>query len=211
MSEHQSTRSQLQRKQNSAPVNLLNLDHDRIAHDARETYDTHFAEHYGRRRGAYQLVSIRMSTLLLLCEVNFDWHRMGKASAAEAYPLSDRPLGEADIAGVERYAARLRAGEKLDPVVIIQVGLNSVFADGMHRAVACDQAGLKIDVVRYYYRPDFGEYLGLHDVVHAERACCGAPNDLCGWEFRHRLRNTRDIGVPLGGPGAQFAPPDDDY
>lgn len=74
---------------------------------------------------------------LLLCKnmVNFDSTRL-KNTAEKAYPIDNRPRGDADINSVIFHQKQIQNGESLEPIWIIVRDNNYILLDGAHRIVA---------------------------------------------------------------------------
>jgi hypothetical protein len=66
---------------------------------------------------------------------NFNPGRL-QDSAVKAYPLNDRPRGDADIRAVKFYQKRIQAGAEVDPIWLMKRGKQYVLLDGAHRIVA---------------------------------------------------------------------------
>ena len=74
---------------------------------------------------------------LLLCKniVNFDSNRL-QNTAEKAYPIDNRPRGDADINSVFFHQKQIQNGEGLEPIWIIVRDNNYILLDGAHRIVA---------------------------------------------------------------------------
>lgn len=74
---------------------------------------------------------------LLLCKnmVNFDSNRL-QNTAEKAYPIDNRPRGDADINSVIFHQKQIQNGESLEPIWIIVRDNNYILLDGAHRIVA---------------------------------------------------------------------------
>ena len=79
-----------------------------------------------------KLVKINMSQIRLL--ENFDSIRLQK-SAEKAYPLNNRPRGDADINSVIYYQKLIKEGKDISPIWIIKKD-KYILLDGAHRIVA---------------------------------------------------------------------------
>ena len=66
---------------------------------------------------------------------NFNSNRL-KESAAKAYPLDDRPRGDADISSVEYHQKQIKQQNDIDPIWLFYKNKKHVLLDGAHRVVA---------------------------------------------------------------------------
>jgi hypothetical protein len=66
---------------------------------------------------------------------NFNSHRLQK-TAIEAYPLNDRPRGDADIKSVKYYQKCLQNNKNIQPIWILKKNNQYILLDGAHRIVA---------------------------------------------------------------------------
>lgn len=66
---------------------------------------------------------------------NFNPERL-QDSAVKAYPLADRPRGDADISAVKHYQKIIQAGAEVPSVWLLKKGKRYVLLDGAHRIVA---------------------------------------------------------------------------
>ena len=80
-----------------------------------------------------KLVKINLS----LCKniVNFNSNRL-QNTAEEAYPIDNRPRGDADLNSVFFHQKQIQNGEGLEPIWIIVRDNNYILLDGAHRIVA---------------------------------------------------------------------------
>ncbi len=79
-----------------------------------------------------KLVKIYMTQIILL--ENFNPDRL-KKSAEKAYPLNNRPRGDADINSVIHYQKLIQENKDISPIWIIKKD-KYILLDGAHRIVA---------------------------------------------------------------------------
>lgn len=79
-----------------------------------------------------KLVKINMTQIILL--ENFNPDRL-KKSAEKAYPLNNRPRGDADINSVIHYQKLIQENKDISPIWIIKKD-KYILLDGAHRIVA---------------------------------------------------------------------------
>lgn len=80
-----------------------------------------------------KLVKINMAQIILL--ENFNPLRL-KKSAEKAYPLNNRPRGDADINSVIFYQKLIEEKKDISPIWIINKDNKYTLLDGAHRIVA---------------------------------------------------------------------------
>jgi hypothetical protein len=78
---------------------------------------------------------------------NFNSNRL-KESAAKAYPLDDRPRGDADISSVEYHQKQIKQQNDIDPIWLFYKNKKHVLLDGAHRIVASYIEG--VEFIRAY-------------------------------------------------------------
>jgi hypothetical protein len=78
---------------------------------------------------------------------NFNSNRL-KESAAKAYPLDDRPRGDADISSVEYHQKQIKQQNDIDPIWLFYKNKKHVLLDGAHRVVASYIEG--VEFIRAY-------------------------------------------------------------
>jgi ParB-like chromosome segregation protein Spo0J len=66
---------------------------------------------------------------------NFNPNRL-QDSAIKAYPISDRPLGAADINSVKYYQRLIKKNKVITPIWLLLKNNKYILLDGAHRIVA---------------------------------------------------------------------------
>ena len=82
-----------------------------------------------------KLVEIPLFTFANNSVENFNSDRL-KETAAKAYPLDDRPRGNADISSVEYHQNKIKQQNGINPIWLIYKNNKYVLLDGAHRIVA---------------------------------------------------------------------------
>jgi hypothetical protein len=82
-----------------------------------------------------KLVEIPLYIFANNCIENFNSDRL-KESAAKAYPLDDRPRGNADISSVEYHQSQIKQQSNVDPIWLGYKNNKYLLLDGAHRIVA---------------------------------------------------------------------------
>jgi len=78
---------------------------------------------------------------------NFNSVRL-KESAVKAYPLDDRPRGNADITSVEYHQNQIKQQNDIDPIWLLYKNNKYVLLDGAHRIIASYIEG--VEFIRAY-------------------------------------------------------------
>ena len=78
---------------------------------------------------------------------NFNSVRL-KESAVKAYPLDDRPRGNADISSVEYHQNQIKQQNDIDPIWLLYKNNKHVLLDGVHRIIASYIEG--VEFIRAY-------------------------------------------------------------
>ena len=79
---------------------------------------------------------------------NFNSNRL-KESAAKAYPLDDRPRGDADISSVEYHQNQIKQQNgTINPIWLLYKNNKHVLLDGAHRIIASYIEG--VEFIRAY-------------------------------------------------------------
>lgn len=78
---------------------------------------------------------------------NFNSVRL-KESAVKAYPLDDRPRGNADISSVEYHQNQIKQQNDIDPIWLLYKNNKHVLLDGAHRIIASYIEG--VEFIRAY-------------------------------------------------------------
>jgi hypothetical protein len=71
-----------------------------------------------------------------------------KESAVKAYPLDDRPRGNADISSVEYHQNQIKQQNDIDPIWLLYKNNKHVLLDGAHRIIASYIEG--VEFIRAY-------------------------------------------------------------
>lgn len=82
-----------------------------------------------------KLVEIPLSMFANNGVENFNSDRL-KDSAVKAYPLDDRPRGNADISSVEYHQSQINQQSDVDPIWLVYKNKKYILLDGAHRIVA---------------------------------------------------------------------------
>jgi hypothetical protein len=82
-----------------------------------------------------KLVEIPLSTFANNGMENFNSVRL-KESAVKAYPLDDRPRGNADISSVEYHQNQIKQQNGINPIWLLYKNKKYVLLDGAHRIIA---------------------------------------------------------------------------
>ena len=78
---------------------------------------------------------------------NFNSDRL-KDSAVKAYPLDDRPRGNADPSSVEYHQSQIKQQNDIDPIWLVYKNNKYILLDGAHRIVASYIEG--VEFIRAY-------------------------------------------------------------
>jgi hypothetical protein len=78
---------------------------------------------------------------------NFNSVRL-KETAVKAYPLDDRPRGNADISSVEYHQNQIKQQNDIDPIWLLYKNNKHVLLDGAHRIIASYIEG--VEFIRAY-------------------------------------------------------------
>jgi hypothetical protein len=78
---------------------------------------------------------------------NFNSDRL-KDSAVKAYPLDDRPRGNADTSSVEYHQSQIKQQNDIDPIWLVYKNNKYILLDGAHRIVASYIEG--VEFIRAY-------------------------------------------------------------
>ena len=78
---------------------------------------------------------------------NFNSVRL-KETAVKAYPLDDRPRGNADITSVEYHQNQIKQQNDIDPIWLLYKNNKYVLLDGAHRIIASYIEG--VEFIRAY-------------------------------------------------------------
>lgn len=90
-----------------------------------------------------KLVEIPLSTFANNSVENFNSVRL-KESAAKAYPLDDRPRGNADISSVEYHQKQTKQQNGIiNPIWLLYENKKYVLLDGAHRIIASHIEGVE--------------------------------------------------------------------
>ena len=94
-----------------------------------------------------KLVEIPLSMFANNGIENFNSDRL-KDSAVKAYPLDDRPRGNADISSVEYHQSQIKQQNDIDPIWLVYKNKKFILLDGAHRIVASYIEG--VEFIRAY-------------------------------------------------------------
>ena len=114
------------------------MDYISILHDSIKTsVSMKLFENINESSLAHIFNSKLVKINLLLCKniLNFNSNRL-QNTAEEAYPIDNRPRGDADINSVFFHQKQIQNGECLEPIWIIVRDNNYILLDGAHRIVA---------------------------------------------------------------------------
>ena len=90
-----------------------------------------------------KLVEIPLSTFANNGVENFNSDRL-KESAVKAYPLDDRPRGNADISSVEYHQNKIKQQNgTINPIWLLYKNNKYVLLDGAHRIIASHIEGVE--------------------------------------------------------------------
>ena len=94
-----------------------------------------------------KLVEIPLSIFANNGMENFNSVRL-KECAVKAYPLDDRPRGNADISSVEYHQNQIKQQNDIDPIWLLYKNNKHVLLDGAHRIIASYIEG--VEFIRAY-------------------------------------------------------------